>query len=218
VLLFLLLAAGAVTVAGASHPAHRQQADLVADLDAGRVTHLEFRSVDQQVRWVDGWWRWRETALESAPDNSDGSTTLPSAQSAAAAWLTGRVDASGHPVVVEFHDGQDSGWWVNLVVPGPLKAATGVAWLATLLIMLGRRRHRYANRWAWFWLFTVGQLGALLYLVLEPQPLWRPGSWPTRPARSITRGGKGFAWAIGLSFVTSLTVAGITVLQGLTPP
>jgi hypothetical protein len=211
VLLFLTLATGAVTVAGAFHPAQRQERDLIADLDAGRVSHLEYRPIDQQVRWVDGWWRWRVTILESGPDNSDAATTPPSAQ-AAVAWLNARIDASGHPVVVEFRDDQESGWWVNLVVPGPLKAATGVAWLATLLIMFGRRRHRYANRWAWFWLFTVGQLGAPLYLVLEPHPLWRPGSWPPRPARSITRGGIGFVWAIGLSIVTSLIVVGITAL------
>jgi hypothetical protein len=207
VLLLLVLATGGGTVVASVHPAARHQQDLVADLDAGRVTHLEYRSGDFHVRWVDGWWRWRETVLESRPVNGAGSTAQSST-----AWLRARVDASGHPVAV--YDGATprTGWWVNRVEPAPLKVATGVTLLVTFLIMLGRQRHRYANRWAWFWLFTIGQLGALLYLVLEPQPLWRPGSWPPRPARSLTRGGVGCLWAIGLSITAGLVLAALAAL------
>lgn len=54
--------------------------------------------------------------------------------------------------------------WFGYLVAG--------TWLIAFLTMLSSRP-RYGNRWAWFWLFTIGQVGAPLYLILEPLPLWR---------------------------------------------
>lgn len=47
----------------------------------------------------------------------------------------------------------------------------GMAWVLTFLIMIGSRP-RLGNRWAWLWMFTLGKVGAILFLLLEPRPLW----------------------------------------------
>jgi hypothetical protein len=78
--------------------------------------------------------------------------------------------------------------------------------------MLGTGRHRYANRWAWFWLFTVGQVGAVLYLILEPRPIWRPASRTAPTGRSPMGGGSGFLLSILLSITAFIVVLAIVAL------
>ncbi|MER7127921.1 hypothetical protein [Streptosporangium saharense] len=87
-------------------------------------------------------------------------------------------------------------WWI------------GAAWVVTLLIMLGSTP-RLANRWAWFWLFGVGQIGAIAFLVLEPRPLWyRYGRRPRQRARIW--GGLGCLLSAG----TALVAAGTALALG----
>jgi hypothetical protein len=213
VLLLLMLAVGAATAVASLRPAERHEADLIADLSAGRVTYLEYEGSDRRVRWMDGWWRWRQTKLLSWNANGAGGSSADQPQGdAALEWLNRQIDASGHPVGLRFREVREPGWWLNRVEWGPLRTATLAAWVVTFLLMLGRSRHRYANRWAWFWLFTFGQAGALLYLVLEPQPIWRPRSWPPRTGRAPVRGGTGLIWSILLSIAVGLVVAGILAL------
>ncbi|MFG1827745.1 hypothetical protein ACGFIJ_35160 [Microbispora bryophytorum] len=72
--------------------------------------------------------------------------------------------------------------------------------------MIGTDRPRLGNRWAWFWLFTVGEVGAMLFLLLEPRPLWR-GLEPQNPVRNRMGGGGGCVLALCLSLVIPVLVA-----------
>lgn len=208
-LLLLVLVAGAVTVAASARPAERLESDLNADLTAGRVTYLDYDPSDHRVRWVNGWWRWSATTLVSKESDERPPVVDPK-RDAALEWLDGQVDASGHLVPIRVRAGYEPRWWPAEIVWDPLQAATMIAWFGTFLIMLGSASHRYANRWAWFWLFTIGQAGVLLYLIMEPQPLWRPRSWPPHTGRAPARGGAGLMAAILLSLTVSLVAAGIT--------
>lgn len=72
--------------------------------------------------------------------------------------------------------------------------------------MLGTARPRLGNRWAWFWLFTVGKIGAIMFLFSEPRPL----SYGVEPQKTAYRGrlggGQGCVMALGLSFILSIIV------------
>jgi hypothetical protein len=94
----------------------------------------------------------------------------------------------------------------------PLRYAAGAVWLLTLVHMLAQGGHRVANRWAWFWMFTIGQVGALLYLLREPTPLWRAELLDTDSAP--IRGGVGFGYAVLYTFaVGALSIAASYVLR-----
>jgi hypothetical protein len=206
--LLLVLLAGALSVAASVNPPHRPESDLTRDIAAGRVTYLDYDEHLQEVRWVTGRWHWHETTLVTWDTGGDQSS---STGDPALTWLYEQIDGSGHFVSVRTHTGHESSWWPSKVVWDPLEIATVAAWIGTFLLMLGTTRHRYANRWAWFWLFTLGQAGALLYLVLEPQPIWRPRSWPPRGKPPIG-GGTGFLWAILLPCAAGVAAYGIASL------
>ncbi|MER7458909.1 hypothetical protein [Micromonospora sp. NPDC126480] len=203
-LLLLVLLVGAVAVVASVRPAERSEPDLAADLAAGRVTYLDYDRGDGRVRWANGWWRWSTTSLMSLTGGGEQPSAVAPRSDAALAWLDRQIRASGHHVPVSIREDHEPGWWPAEVAWEPLQAATVAAWFGTFLIMLFSAHHRYANRWAWFWLFTVGQVGVLLYLVLEPQPVWRPRSWPPRTERAPLGGGIGLIWAILLSIAASL--------------
>ncbi|WP_285777736.1 hypothetical protein [Microtetraspora sp. NBRC 13810] len=98
------------------------------------------------------------------------------------------------------YPGGSSLWWI------------AAAWVAAFVLMLGSTP-RLANRWAWFWMFTVGQVGALLFLVLEPRPLWRgPGEGVTRANRVDGSRGCGYAFLLGI--VSVLVPLGVGWLLG----
>ncbi|MFC7550838.1 hypothetical protein [Plantactinospora sp. GCM10030261] len=210
--LLLVLSAGAVAVVTSVRPAERPESDLIADLAAGRVTHLDYQRGSHTVRWANGWWRWRATTMVSWRESVDLRSTRDPQSDAALEWLDRQVVESGHPVQTRIRADHEPRWWPAEVVWEPLRAATVAAWFGTFLVMLGGARHRYANRWAWFWLFTVGQAGALLYLILEPQPVWRPRSWQARTDRALVGGGTGLIWAVLLSITVSLVAAGASAL------
>jgi hypothetical protein len=207
--LLLVLLAGAVSVAVAVNPPLRPESDLTRDIAAGRVTYLDYDQQSHEVRWATGWWRWHETTLVTPDTSAD----QPSTGDPALTRLNQQIDGSGHFVPVRIHSGQNSRWWPSEIIWDRLEIATVAAWIGTFLLMLSTTRHRYANRWAWFWLFTLGQAGALLYLVLEPQPIWRPRSWPQRDKPPIG-GGTGFLWSILLPCVAGLAAYGLASLAG----
>jgi hypothetical protein len=64
---------------------------------------------------------------------------------------------------------------------------------------------RYANRWAWFWMFTFGQVGAILFLLLEPRSLWY-GTQPQPPRAVRMSGGNGCVTSIGLAVMSGFAV------------
>jgi hypothetical protein len=206
--LLLVLLAGAASIVGSLRPAHRQESDLIRDNAAGRITYLDYQEVGHQVRWVTGGWRWNETTLVSWDTGADqpSNGTDP-----ALTWLYQRTREPGHFVPVRTRSDQHPDFWPFKVVWDPLEVATVAAWIGTFLLMLSTTRHRYANRWAWFWLFTFGQAGALLYLVLEPQPIWRPRRWPPR-GRPPMGGGSGFLLSFLLSCGAGIAAYGIASL------
>jgi hypothetical protein len=202
-LVLLVLLAGAASVLVGLNPAQRQEQDLVADLAAGRVTYLEYQPGFGEVRWATGWWRWYKEVPAPPEVVENPAGDLPP-RTRALQRLQQQVDASGHPVVVDVSDDARPTFWPSRIAWGPLQLLTTVAWVGTFLFMLGGPRHRYANRWAWFWLFTIGQAGVLLYLVLEPRPVWHPSSWPAPPGRKPIGGGSGFVYGILLAIALSL--------------
>lgn len=206
VLLFVLLA-GALSVAASVNPPHRPESDLTRDIAAGRVTYLDYDQHLREVRWVTGWWHWHETTLATPDTGADQSSNSDPALTR----LYRQIDGSGHFIPVRIRSDQHPDFWPFKVVWDPLEMATVAAWVGTFLLMLCTTRHRYANRWAWFWLFTFGQAGALLYLVLEPQPIWRPRSWPPRLKPPIG-GGTGLLWAILLPCGVGVVAYGIASL------
>jgi hypothetical protein len=212
-LLLLVLAAGVVCAAGALRQPYRQEDDLLADLAAGRVSYVMYERTSHQVHWVNGWWSWKQASLvtwEDAPGASSGSR---SPDQSAEDWLYRRIKASPRRVTLEVRSGQESGLadWLHMIRWQPLRSAVILAWWLTFLLMLSRRTHQYANRWAWFWLFTLGQVGAVLYLVMEPRLMWRPPS-PSAADRAPIRGGAGCGWSLLLSIAISLAGAGITAI------
>ncbi|MFC4533015.1 hypothetical protein [Sphaerisporangium dianthi] len=84
----------------------------------------------------------------------------------------------------------------------------GAAWVLTFLVMLGTPRPRLGNRWAWFWVFTVGQVGAIMFVALEPRPLWRAIA-EDRPASSRMAGGQGCAFSILVGFASGIAFFGV---------
>lgn len=212
VLLILVIVAGAATVLASLRPPQRPDSDLTADLAAGRVTYLDYQPSSHEVRWANGWWRWRVAALTSWRENSERPSTVDTYDDTALQWLRQQVDASGHPTTIRIRADRQGEWWPADIVWEPLHAATAAAWIGTFLLMLSRPHHRCANRWAWLWLFTIGQVGVLLYLILEPQPIWRPRRWPRPPNRMRARGGTGLVWAILLSIAVSVVAFGVLAI------
>ncbi len=119
-------------------------------------------------------------------------------------WAELRKDLGQSRARVVERDRFDGAEWIPVWVadmPGPVGGLwlTG-GWILALLIMLGSTP-RLGNRWAWLWLLTVGQVGALLFLLLEPRPLWFAAG--RRPApRGRLSGGWGFLAAIGLGLLS----------------
>jgi hypothetical protein len=198
--LLLALLVGAAAGIAALHPAPASQEALIADLDAHRVRRISYDSVTKEVRWRDGQWRWRKTTL------AEWTTVNDQAGDTAYAWLDQQIGNSGSRVSVDQISSANGSNWLlsNRLASGPVQVITSMACLTIFLMMIGRSRHRYANRWAWFWLFTIGQGGVVLYPLMEPQPLWRPRSWARRADRRPIGGGAGFGYAILLSIAVSV--------------
>ncbi|GIH15733.1 hypothetical protein [Rugosimonospora africana] len=234
-LVVLLLAA--LTMVGSALPGWRGTDDLTADLAAGRVTYIEYVPVRDTVRWVDDQVRWRQALIAAPLHETPGQPVLGREEE----WVRDRIEASGHPVDLVVRNGTGNGWelWLLWVPSKPLRAAATAVWLLTLVHMLTRGGHRVANRWAWFWLFAIGQSGALLYLLLEPLPLWTTGlarraasdapsqtgratglgrrAAPSRTGRAAKpstpiRGGTGFVYAVLLAFCSGVLSLGVAVL------
>ena len=198
----LLLAAATVLLS--LSPAWASADAFIGDLAAGRVDYVEYDQQSRTIYWVTDQVRWRAADVPAplVPGGSGGYQTSGQEQ----AWVEQQIAASGHPVAVAYVDNNGPREWIARVPWAPLRYAAVAAWLLALVQMVARGGHRVANRWAWFWMFTIGQVGALLYLLREPVPLWRaelPDS-----GRAPIRGGLGFIYAVLYSFaVGALSIA-----------
>ncbi|WP_066947751.1 hypothetical protein [Microtetraspora fusca] len=217
-LLVVLVWGGFVTLLSVA-PRERTLADLRADLAAGRVTYVIYTGGDdaraelREVRWSTAplfWYRARSPWPGDAPYTRAGLLTdIAPEISDADAFVP-----DPHPVVRRAEDEpgratSPPSWPFRVPVPHA-SWTVAAAWIATLVIMLGTARPRLGNRWAWFWLFTVGQIGALAYLLSEPRSLWR-GLGPQAPPPSRLEGGRGCVLALCVQFLVPFALYGAGV-------
>lgn len=217
VVLLLILLFGALLVVTAMAPTTRTLPDFQSALKAGRVSVVVYRmsqpdaidpvtprSKPGEVRgltWAEGPLVWHRIAPGPIRDGKDVYTF---------ARLSADTALSGVRVTAEAE--RQPSWWY---ATWPFEISSllgmwwiGAAWVLTLLIMLGSTPW-LANRWAWFWLFGVGQLGAIAFLILEPRPLWY--RYERRPRqRARIWGGLGCL----LSAATALVAGGIALALG----
>ena len=195
ILLAVLLWGVLVTLAG-TVPRERSAEEFWARWNAGQVTYVA-EKLDHSTPEPRADLRW-----------STGPLTWYHSTDLYSRYLRRDPPHYGWTEVVHRRSYESGGRWVLSVwplrVPDP---GTGwvvqITWFAALIIMLRTKRHRLANRWAWLWLFTTGQVGALLYLVLEPRPLWW-GLEDRKPAGRPIRGIVGFGLALCAGMVIGL--------------
>jgi hypothetical protein len=202
----LLLAAATVLLS--LSPAWASADAFTGDLAAGRVDYVEYDQQSRTIYWITDQFRWHAADVPAplVPGGSDGHQTSGQEQ----AWIEQQLAVSGHPVAVAYVDNNGPREWIARVPWAPLRYATIAVWLLTLVHMLAAGGHRVANRWAWFWMFTIGQVGALLYLLREP--VWRAELPDTQPAP--IRGGAGFLYAVLYTFVVgALSIAASYALR-----
>lgn len=160
-----LLAAGVVRLL---EPAASSQSALMADLDAGVVSHVVVelpRWAGQgsgagpvDVRWATGGIREAVAPVphqwddQAADVDSDLDLVLASARE------------RGVPVEVEHVD----------VTTGPQWSWGGLAGVCAFFYLLATPVTALATRWAWFWLGLMVPAAWLVLVVLEPVPLLGP--------------------------------------------
>ncbi|MFF5114767.1 hypothetical protein [Streptosporangium sp. NPDC000509] len=213
--LLIVLALGVLITVLSVTPLPGTRAELRAAAAADRVSLVEYdgyamgdgrSGVISYVLWAQGPLLWREIRLEPPAEGSSAYT-----------WAELRKDlGSSQAMVIErVHFGGAAwvpGWVIDM--PGPVGGPWLMgSWILAFLIMLGSTP-RLGNRWAWLWLFTVGQVGALLFLLLEPRPLWFAAG--RRPApRERLGGGRGFLLAIGVGLLSLGLVSAFGYLLNL---
>lgn len=212
----IVLLTAAVAAATAAHPRDADHTEFAHELDRGAVVQVALpdsssSSIDDETVWTATWstgpFQWRRGPITDR-------LQTPVAE------FTTAMRARGVRVTTKDDDAELLAWplrgppWVTTVI--------GLTMLATLVAMLSSRPV-YGTRWAWFWMFVLGQLGALLYLVLEPAPLWRRGTGSAhgpaaagdpegegpRPPRSRWNGLQGVAWSILLLMAGAMASSGI---------
>ncbi len=219
VLLLVVLLWGALVTLLSAVPRERDLADLRAGLDAGRVIYVIYsengdgRGELREVRWSTAplfWYRaqapWPDDlpytkarlVADAAPDIADADAFVPDPRPV----LRRAVAVHGNGIF--------PAW--PFVVPVPhVSWMVTVAWIAAFVIMIGTERPRLGNRWAWFWLFTIGQIGAVAFLLCEPRSLWR-GLAPQAPPPLPLGGGRGCVTALCVQFLIPFSVYGAGVV------
>ncbi|TWS20158.1 hypothetical protein FK529_08525 [Tsukamurella asaccharolytica] len=205
----LVLLTAAVAAATAAHPRETDYGEFARALDRGEVVQITLpdtpSSSGEATVWMATWstgpFQWRR-----GPVAEGLMTTLSD--------FTVAMRDRGVRITTKDDDTELLTWpsagptWVTTLL--------GLTWLAVFLAML-ISPPTYGTRWAWFWMFVIGQVGALLYLVLEPTPLWRrdPAAGgiepvdPLPPRRDRWNGLQGVAWSILLLLGGGMAAAGI---------
>lgn len=185
VLVVRILAVIAVVVGWALHyqtPAHRSVDDFYAALDAGAVTQVTVERPDFsglgfgsfQVEW-EGRGRPGQALYRYSTETG------------------ARVDEGAEIIRAAERSGVDVDIVGEVMSTGFTWSPHGTGAFVALVLLVGGTAPRLATRWAWFWLWYCVPFTALLYLLLEPVPLWRRGAPPAR--RRLT-GGWAFLLAI----------------------
>ena len=215
--LTVLLVAGLSVV-----PAHRAvyapSSTFSRDLQSHRVTQAVYDEQSRTLRWSDGWLHWYAAQLASerasvTPRTDGGGTVTVESDGSAdnsvdLAWLREVQDQAGTRLNVEQVSAGDHLAWMLRIPSALLKNAAVAALAPSFVLMLGRGRRRFANRWGWLWVFLLGgAVGAAAFLVLEPFLLWRRSRVgplvPERPAH-----GGGYGLLAGFAVKAGISVAG----------
>ncbi|KXO93963.1 hypothetical protein [Tsukamurella pseudospumae] len=236
----IVLVVGFVAFSAEAHPRDATYADFRHDLERGAVTQLIIPSdqwTQDNVRsgtWSTRPFRWRTGRVLDRPEGAGPSPSGTSEGTAGSPWSDFANDMEGRDVRLRTTSDDDSG---SLSLPFPSSPQpdwTGllisIAWLATFAAVFVFQPRR-GNRWAWFWMFTIGQIGALLYLILEPEPLIRRApaldrqqaavepnadgpDTATPPTSRPLSGAQGFGLAIVSAIATAMASVAIGWLAG----
>ncbi|WP_146104111.1 hypothetical protein [Nonomuraea solani] len=207
-MLLVPLFAGLV-VAGAAHwPSSGTLAEFREAVAAGEVDRVNYRAANGELMsltWSESPLGWHEVESEFADQGKPYTTQrlMDDVHRPAVQPSVTQESNSGSNSFPDWPFEATAGWWI-----------TGLWWLAFLAMFFSTPR--LANRWAWFWLFTVGQIGVFFYLLLEPRPLWRGlGEGVPRAKRMDGTAGCGFslllaiAWALvsfGIGWLVKLVL------------
>ncbi|GAA1011130.1 hypothetical protein Aple_056820 [Acrocarpospora pleiomorpha] len=206
-LLLLLLLCGALVTSASYMPSPRtveQFRSAVAAGEVDRVSYQEFGADElAALVWSESPLVWHEVQGSIADSEGPYTTERLRADMRRASVRPSLMEERGGGPVVNnsiFPDwpfgfrGGSNLWWIAAV------------WVVTFVAMLFSTP-RLANRWAWFWMFTVGQIGAFLFLITEPRPLWKGPGEGLAPTNRI-EGSRGCLYSIALSFVSLAAVLG----------
>ena len=166
-LALLILVAGFTAAAAALQPRQTDFDEFIRALDSDSVVtvvldkDLSTAAGDEDTKvwtatWSTGPFHWRRGQVVDRPTARAGFHT----------------DMRQRRVAVETDDGETSLVKRMFSLPSWFGALLTITWIGTFIVMLGSVP-RWGNRWAWFWMFVVGQIGVLLYLLVEPRPLWK---------------------------------------------
>ncbi|GII33816.1 hypothetical protein [Planotetraspora mira] len=200
VVLLVVLLWGALLTVLSANPRERSATDFQAALRAGQITYVIYEASDDHLRGL----RWSSGPLFWYQAKEPSTLTYMRRD------LMDDLSAVAPRPVVRWGSSDDGeglfpDWPFQVPVPH-VGWLVKVAWIATFVIMIGTARPRLGNRWAWFWLFTVGDIGAILFLFFEPRAVWR-GLGPQGPASGRMAGGQGCLMAICLQFLIAAFAA-----------
>ncbi|MEU0520627.1 hypothetical protein [Streptosporangium sp. NPDC006007] len=210
IVLLLMLLWGALAIALSLTPSPRTMDEFHAAVSAGRVSAVVYKEDSGNVsslKWSEGPLIWH------------GIDTLPVCENGRA-YTVERFRNETRATVPRVTLEEPQGGGRGGILPGwPFRTPAqsdvrwvALAWALTFLIMLGSTP-RLGNRWAWFWMFTLGQIGAILFLLLEPRPLWyRHGRLP-KPRERLS-GGMGCLTSVALSFAAMAAAVAVGELAG----
>lgn len=218
-LLVLLVGVGAALPSRLAQT--RPIGQFLVDLRADRVTAIRHQNGSGELLWSDGWLHWYQGDLDQAlpspgrsRDGMDPGDYNGDIDDVASSWVLHALDATGHDGLdYRVVDSSDQLSWAKQVPWKGLSLAAETATLLAFVLMLSRMHRRFGTRWAWFWVFALAGVAApILYLALEPLPVWRGGA--TRrafPARPAFRGGTGFL--VGLLLKAAIGILGATLFS-----
>ncbi|GGS74389.1 hypothetical protein GCM10010156_36670 [Planobispora rosea] len=210
VALLMVLLGGALVVSLSFAPSSRTLEEFRTAMAAGRIAQVTYWHEGGDISrlvWSEGSLIWHAAVMPTGES--------PDAYSIRQL----RRDIGEKFVRAEQADRRtaDSNWilpdWPFYAPLGAGVWVVGAAWVITFLTMLGSTP-RLGNGWAWFWLFTVGQVGAILFLLLEPRPIWYGAERHPKP-RGRVSGGSGCLLSVGLGFLSAVAAVGVGQLAGL---
>ncbi|UFU07500.1 hypothetical protein [Ruania halotolerans] len=205
----LLVAALAMAIPAATQAYREPLGQLRADLEAGRVTSMEIERPEPgtgaegqfEVRWDAGLFdSIAQYEYSSERDLDEGADLVRAAHAAGV-----------EVVVIDLDDDfvRIDGVLARQLAPVGLLTAAGI-----LIVLITGPQPWFATKWAWFWLATAIPVLWLVYLLIEPRPLWlsirlaRAGREPVplvdHQERRLTGG-----WAFLIGAVLSSMLAGV---------